>query len=90
MPFGKYLEAREMLSQSETPSSTEEARPVDLLAQLPKDAPVTLRELSVRTGLSVDDLRERLNPLERAGLVEIMSWEGEDAARPTETGKLAL
>jgi predicted ArsR family transcriptional regulator len=90
MPFGKYLEAREMLKQSEVPSSSEDARPVDLLAQLSKDRDVTLRELSERTGLSIEGLRARLAPLVEAGLVVYTKVGDEAAARPTNTGALAL
>jgi transcription initiation factor IIE alpha subunit len=95
MPFGKYLEAREMLKQSEQSEQSEvpfaeDARPVDLLALLSKDQDVTLSELSERTGLTTEELRARLDPLVEAGLVAYTKVEDEDAARPTDTGAAAL
>ena len=92
MPFGKFLEAREMVKQSEAESSAaaDETRPVDLLAQLSPGAPVLLVDLSERTGIAVAEVREHLDRLQQAGLVQIIETEGGEAALATEQGALAL
>jgi len=91
MPFGKFLEAREMVKQSDTESSAaEETRPVDLLAQLSPNTPVLLVALSERTGIPLGDVREHLDRLQQAGLVQIVATDGGEAALATEQGALAL
>jgi len=91
MPFGKFLEAREMVKQSDADSSAvEETRPVDLLAQLSPGVPVLLVDLSERTGMSAAEVREHLARLQELGLAQIIETEGGEAALATEQGALAL
>jgi DNA-binding transcriptional ArsR family regulator len=95
MPFGKFLKTREMVKQSDAgtdvvQSDATATRPVDLLAELKPGIAVSLSELSEKTGLTVEEVREHLLSLEQLGLVTIIEAEGHELALATEQGAQAL